>query len=524
MRRFIVALLLAALGLGVGGVWALTRFYDPTPGPHEAIGLVPPDALSYVHLSLDPSNVQKKALRRILSRFTEDGSFEETKDSVGKLLDPFLSQFGLSYEDDVDPWLGDEVAMFFTAPTEGSGEPEAAVMMATEDVAAARRAARAVGRRTSDGTGGLESYRGVRYEVFRSAIPSDTVAFTVLDGFLVLGSVEGLRDAIDASSTESLSEDDGYELVVDPLHDDHLVSVYVDTPGILEQVPLDPEIIGTVDALRLREGAGIGAFSLRVEGDGAVLEASSTVGDGFGRTLASAVDGESPLSDLPADAWFATGVPKLEPLVTSVLDLVASTGDGDFERDFADLTGVDLSDDVLDWAEDGSLFLTGDTLLTLGGAVVVGSSDPSATVAVVDAIGARIEAEFSGSRAEVEREGLQGFDLRGLTPAPITVLAGERLIAAYGGIAAGSAVSPEETLGATDLFRRAEAALGSGQEPLIFIDLKAARELVEANLPGFLRGPYERDVKRFLTPLSYAVAGIERRDEVLFQRLIVGVE
>jgi hypothetical protein len=519
MRKLIVVLLLASIALGAAGVYVLTLFYDPTPGRHASLELAPADALFYAHVSLDPSNIQKRALRGILSRFPGADTFEEGKTTLGRLLDPLLSEVGLRFKRDVDPWLGDEVGLFVATSKETRDPESVALLLDTDDEAAARRAAE---RALEQGDPPREdkSYRDIEYRAFEGLAGG---AYTFIDGFLVVGTEEGIRDAIGASHADSLAGETQYEELTAPLSEDHLVHLYANVPAILAQVTVDPDTGSLFEALGVRDGSGATALSLRVEAGRGLLEATTSVGTGLLDRFADAITGESPLPQLPVETWAAVGVPDFGNLGDAILEAM-SFADEFVEERFREVTGLDLRADVLPWMEEGALFLSGDSLLTLGGALVIGSKDSPATIGTLEAVAERLGPELPGSVRVIDSGGLEGFELRGVAPAPITVLGGERLIAAYGGIATRSAVSSDETLGETDLFRRAVRALGDEQEVVLFVDLDRVAMAVDKSLPAAMRGSYERDVEPFLKPLTYAVAGAGRIGDVFLQRAIVGVE
>src|SRR5688572_95344 len=56
-------------------------------------------------------------------------------DQNGQLMEKAFaeSDSGLSYKDDVEPWLGDEAAFFVSNIPAGGKDPDAAVLVATED-------------------------------------------------------------------------------------------------------------------------------------------------------------------------------------------------------------------------------------------------------------------------------------------------------------------------------------------------------------------------------------------------------
>src|SRR6185503_16439277 len=144
---------------------------------------------------------QKQAVDSILSKFPGGG---EAGDKLKDLIDKGLRQSDapVSFKDDIEPWLGDEAA-FFVGGIGQSGDAKASAgLIATTDEDKAREAL----EKSAEGKVKKQDYNGVEYLTDDSG-----EAGAVLDGFLVLGTPDGVKAAIDASKGgKTLSDDADY--------------------------------------------------------------------------------------------------------------------------------------------------------------------------------------------------------------------------------------------------------------------------------------------------------------------------
>jgi hypothetical protein len=115
----VAATLAGALVLGGTG-YAVASYLSG--GGSQPEDVLPADTLGFVKLDLDPSAGQKMALGSLLEKFPDvvtegDGDLRE------QLLEPLLEETGaqLDYAADVQPWLGDRMAVA-AVPAEGTEE------------------------------------------------------------------------------------------------------------------------------------------------------------------------------------------------------------------------------------------------------------------------------------------------------------------------------------------------------------------------------------------------------------------
>jgi hypothetical protein len=117
----------ALLGVGAGA-WAALGFFQQGQQPAEAL---PSSTVAYVSIDLDPAGGQKIDAFRTLNKFPafkdEVGvdSVDELRHKIGEQLVGAADCPGLDYDRDIDPWLGDRMAV---AAVELGGDPDPQVV------------------------------------------------------------------------------------------------------------------------------------------------------------------------------------------------------------------------------------------------------------------------------------------------------------------------------------------------------------------------------------------------------------
>jgi len=96
----------------------------------------------------------------------------------------------------------------------------------------------------------------------------------------------------------------------------------------------------------------------------------------------------------------------------------------------------------------------------------------------------------------------------------------------YGDKATDDLLDPDETLGDDETFQSAADALGDGYSPSLYVDFDGLQTIIEfaQSFSGTVDETYQQDVKPWLDPISFVVAGARQDGDRLFQTLFVGVE
>ena len=400
-------------GLGAGA-WAALGFFQQGAQPAEAL---PSTTVAYLSLDLDPSGGQKIDAFRTLNKFPafskEVGvnSVDQLRHKVGNALVGQSHCKGLDYDRDIDPWLGDRMAV---AGVPLHGKPQLVAVVQVKDEGKAR-----------NGIAQLDA-----------CDDSAHAGFSVHDGWAVLAQSQKVADeVVDATSQGRLSDDASYQKWTKELGDAGVVNAYFSpnagkylakelgsvlgggvpgnpfaTPGrvqgfSLEGPPLtsgkarsaySSSLSASTDnplTKTLSKFKG-GAATLRFTGDGIEL---AMVADGSAQQLSGLAgnDGGDLVRRLPVDTAAAAGISFPKGWLDRYVDqLTQLTGGGlsgdDAMRGLSRETGLDLPGDI-------------ETLLGSGAAISVGKDiDVEAAENSSDLSGLPVGVTVKGDPAAIE--------------------------------------------------------------------------------------------------------------------------
>lgn len=191
-----------------------------TPPATGAAALVPGDALAYVHLSTDPSRSAVKQAQALGKRFPGypllSAALESRLSAIAGGGKP-----GVSYQRDIQPWLGEEAALAVlntTGSTAGS-----------EIVLGVKRHAAAQSFVIGAGAVPAGAYRGTALYAYRSGTE---LAF--VSHYLVLGQPASVRAAIDVAGgqVQSLSRSGAYRNAAAGEPDGRVLDAYLSAAGL----------------------------------------------------------------------------------------------------------------------------------------------------------------------------------------------------------------------------------------------------------------------------------------------------
>lgn len=177
---------LAAVAVAGAGAWGVAQLLGGGTSP---AGAVPADALAYVALDLDPSAGQKLEALKTLRKFPalrDDlglGSADDLRSWLFDVVRDDTPCAGVSFADDVEPWLGDRVAV---SVVPGDDEPVPFVVLQVTDQDAARAGVSALescaDRGSTDGSG--VAFTGDYMVVAETDAQATGVVADVADGSL----------------------------------------------------------------------------------------------------------------------------------------------------------------------------------------------------------------------------------------------------------------------------------------------------------------------------------------------------
>jgi hypothetical protein len=462
--------------------------------------LAPAGAAIYAEATLEPEGDQKKAVDAILAKFPGGGQGgEKLKELIEKGLRE--SDAGITFKDDIEPWLGDEAA-FFATGLDSSGDFKAsAALFATEDEDKAQEAL----EKSAEGKITRKTYNDVEYLIDEAEDDSNSGA--VFDGFLVAGSEAGVKAAIDASKGDSkLSDDEAFKNAIDGAAEDRLGLFYLNSPELMKTVQQSGTTLPDSFKKFFQEPF---VATLDADDDGVLFEA--TIPEGLGKAFAFFGQGSDLLNDMPADSWLALGQTDFGKLLDFYVEAFAGAAGGRdaIEQQFRAATGLDLQKDVIDWMGDFGVFVRGKSVPELDGALVVETSDEAASRRFIDAL-KRLVSDQAGGEARIgpltAPGGGEGFTARPAdAPKPIHVFQKSgRVVFAYGDAAAKDAVGASNKLGDSPEFTATRDSLGD-YDVSFYLLMQPLFDLVDST--DAASDPDWQDAKPYLEPLSALVGG-----------------
>lgn len=464
----------------------------------SSASLAPSGAVMYGEFDIRPEGDQKQAIDAILAKFPGGaGAGERLEELIEEGLRD--SDAGISYAEDIEPWLGDEGAFFLSGDVSAGELADGAALVATDDEDAARDAIEKSFKEKPK----EKSYNDVDYWIDGES------AVGVFDGFVVLGSERGLKDAIDtADGGAPLADDEEYTKALDAVSDDRLGVFYINMPKLYAAVQNTPGAQMFGSSFK-RFFAAPYVVTVDADNDGVTFE--TTVPGEVAQAVPFLGQGGGLVEELPADSWLAMGQPDIGKLVDSYVGVFGDAVGGRdvIEQQFRSATGLDLRDDVTSWMGDAAVFVRGTGVAELNGALVVETTDPRASLRLINRLGrlARAQAEPGDRVAPLSAPGGgEGFTLLSEDiPQPIHVLQrDDRMVVAYGDAAAADALEPAQSLGDSPEFQSAAQSL-DGYGVSMYFAMAPILEL--ADNAGASANPEWQQVRPYLEPLSALVAG-----------------
>ena len=483
--------------------------------------LVPAGALVYGEAQLRPEGDQRTAIEAPLAALLDT---EDPGAVVVEELDRELAEAGdgMSYADDIEPWLGERGAFFFTSLFPAGEGPQGAFVLESADPEAARRFADELAAQEDDAE--EATYEGTAY-----ARGADGNAVGVVGDAVVLGSEPAFEAVVETrAGGDSLAEEPEFAQSVGD--DAGAAAIYADPAAIIAAAE-DAGELGRGDRRAL--GAVLAGFVdeplaavLRAETTGLGLEVSH----GAGEAPVGPGAGEAALlRELPEDSWLAAGLADagevVGRLVGSADDLGVAGGELDAAlRSLRRELGLEL-ERLYGPLGDAALFASGAGIFGAGGGAVFEAEDAAAATELVSAL--ERAARRGGERVRrLTGPGVEaGFALDVPdAPGAVNFVAGrDRVVIAYGEAATVAVLDPENaarTLADSERFAEAESALGDEYEVGSFVDFGPLVDLLglaaatDPSLQGAL--PY-------LEALDFLVAGSSSGGERARHRLYLGI-
>ncbi|MGA9343485.1 MAG: DUF3352 domain-containing protein [Nocardioidaceae bacterium] len=399
----IVVALTVIVGGGAFALIAADPFNLFKNGP-QAAEAIPADAEYYISVDLDPSAQQKIAALRFLTHFP---AFEgvsgvtNAKDDIRKtIFEKALEASGcdgVSFDKDVEPWLGNKFAFAGMPPANGETSAIPVVALEVSDEATAR-----VGLKKLSTCDGSSPMFGIASE----------------GDYLLLAETQKQADRYaGAAATASLADDADYKADMAALGDLGVATAWVDIDRTVASAKPNAIIANGVDLEALQTAYRRAAVTLRFESNKA--EIATAV---YGNT--PAVDhGDNQIVNLPDTTVLALseagGANRVKAAWSEFQDKIAGTDIEGGLRMFEDQTGLSLPADLETLLGDNIMFAVDSKGLTasalnapnpsLINAGVRLTGDKSGLLALYDQIDTLLREQVGAGNPFVKKETSDGL-------------------------------------------------------------------------------------------------------------------
>lgn len=501
---------------------------DTSESGPDPVALVPADVPFYAEFVVRPEGSLGDDLKSAIGKIS--GEDDPGQALIDELNSSLAEDTDLTYEDDIEPWLGSRAGVFVSGFQAATQEPDVAIVVATTDPDAAKSfadsALEAEGAETSD-----ESYEGVDYKLD----DEDGSAVGVDQDFLVLGTEQGFKDAVDAGAGDSLADNPDASAALDEAPDDSVLSLYADADRVGDLLKSSSGL-GPVEGKQLDQTLGALPDG-PVEGWVTVTESSFTF-SGSGPAVADAPPPSDLITTFPSDAWLAFAgadigkqiedqIAQFQTALQASLSEAGAFGGsahGDPLGEVEDTLGLDLGKDV-GWIGDAGMFVEGTDLFGLGAGIVLESNDDQDATATLDKIEQTISRDRAirkNAKVAPNSEG-DGFTVQSPPFTAEFAVRDSKFVAAAGSEDVASVLSPDETLADSDRFTSVTGNLGDGETPTFFLDFPPLVELVESQGQANSDPDYQAAAP-YLHALDYVVGGSSVADGRTTGSLVLGVK
>jgi Protein of unknown function (DUF3352) len=545
----VVAGVLLVGGVAFAGVMLVTK---QSAAPDALAKMVPARDQVYATAYLDPGADQKLNLRNVLGRFPAlKGTDPAQKLDEG--LEQALKPSGLSFVEDVKPWLGTQIAV--AGRMDDSGKPDADIMIASKDDQKALDTMKRLERLSSNAEFKWrdESYKDVSIRVGtapQSSFGGDAtpfgneLAYGIVDHSLVLASsFDRMQEVIDADqgSGDALADDDNFTKARDALPDHVLGMAYLNLGDLIDKtIPQLEAGLGfaslpngcgadqlnkSLDALRAFRGL---AFSLTAETNGVALDAGividrSKLPSGAATIVQPDAHQNVALSYTPENAFGLLALNGASGLDAGLGQL--SKCDPNVNRQIEHLGVKDvlaqLSGDLGVEVDQGS----GGGVPS--GALIASVKDEGAMKAALDKLVSNLgQLGSSGPVPKPTSQTYQGVTIESLQldPSNTDVVPSW---AVTDGVAI-IATTPDEVKAAIDAhkgnditdsstFQQAAAAVDLDSTAMAYVDVGKVLDAVQANLSGFDLASFKKEVENVRPVKASIVASTSDGDVVGFR-------
>jgi Protein of unknown function (DUF3352) len=478
----------------------------------------PPSSSIFVEGTIRPKGELKANVEEIVRTV---GGIDDLGGTIVTELEKSAREDGepFDYETEVEPWLGERVGVFLD-DFDGEEFKSFGVAIETTDPDAAQSFVDKQAEIDDDPIDDA-SYEGTEYKVDKA----DESVYGVVGELLVVTEQEkAFKDAVDASSGDSLADEAAYGDAIDDAAEGSLADVYVDVGLLIEQSgeAIDESALQALRSAGIEPKEATAVASVIPGSDRVEVEISSDLGD----QEAPSSDPSELLSSLPASSFAAFAVTGFGGQLEEALDEIDKQGipgqvpPRQLKKGLKQV-GIDL-EEITGSITGAGVFAEGQSESSLGGALVLTTEDRKQASETVGNIGSLLE--LGGVQGVRPVSGAaKGFSINtNELPRPLVVLSrGDRIAIGLGLPAADEALTGKTTLADTRAFKDAVAALAD--TPIgFFADGPRALRLAESLVPASDQAEF-REAKKYLRNISSIALGSETDGSRVTAKLIVSL-
>jgi hypothetical protein len=458
--------------------------------------VAPKDAVGFLEVRTDLPGDQHAKLADFMSHFPGFKDRSQFDNALDEMLNKLTSAVSpdLTYSSAFKPWMEGEVSIAATGLATGlpGGASGAVVIVGLKDRTAAESWLDSELSRQNLTTTS-QDYAGTKLYSMGSDVPSTAYAFTDQD--LLLGTVDGVKDALDTKTKGSLADNPDYQAAMNSLSGDSLARFYLDAKALAASA------LGSYNAgMQQLSGAGSSpiptlglsaaampewiAGSVRAESNDMVVDVTMP------RPAGSPEIGNhtsSLASALPGSTVGVFEVHSIGKLITDELAAVQAQLPAGSADSVKSVTDALAAIGGVDWLGDGVAVVTKDGS-TYGGGIVAQAPD-AATATTKLATITNLATLASGTLKITSRdETYKGVDITvlsipgsGTAPVDIALAAkGNLIVAGYTDAFVKAVVdtTPSTSLASQSDYSTVMAAAGSSNEGSFYVDIPALEDQI----------------------------------------------
>ena len=500
------AIVVAVVVATAAGVFALS---GAAGSKSLTASIAPKNSVAFLEVRTDLPGDQHARLADFMSHFPGFKDRAQFDNALDEMLNKLTSEVSpdLRYSSAFKPWMEGEVSIAVTDITSVASQspPGVVAIFALKDRAAAETWVTSELNRSSIKTTS-QDYAGTKLYATGSGVSQGAYAFT--PQALLLGTVDGVKAALDTAAKGSLADNPKYQAAMKSLSGDSMARFYVDAGSYLASM-LGSQASGlSVVGVATKDLPTWIAGSVRAESDRMVVDvamprATGSGADNHTSRLASA---------LPGSTVGVFEAHSIGAQITKQLDALATGQSGALRDSIKSVKDTLATFGGVDWLGDGVAVVTKDGS-TYGGGLVVEATD-AATAKAKAATITNLAALAGGSFKLTSRgETYKGIDVTVISipggpdgqPVEVAVAAKDNLVVAGYTDAFVKAVidtTPESSLASGSDYVAVMSAAGANNMSSVYVNIPALEDQIGQALQASQSSRWTVDYKPYFDHLG----------------------